>query len=101
MKKLIQHLTTKRNHFNNKLKYRLDGLPPDVKLNIILLMMALYLAATILVLIGIVRERNNETAKFRHIETAPLIDKPLQSSQQAVDTTYSYPPVKKNNWKEQ
>lgn len=92
MKKVIQQLNTKRNNFNEKLKHHLDGLPSDAKLNIILLMMAFYLIATILVLAGIIRERSNDALNIRHIDPAPIIDAPAIHKQPAGDDTiFHYP----------
>lgn len=97
MKKTIRQLSEKRDRFNEKLKARMESLSPEAKLNIILLLMAAYLIITIIVLAGIVRERNNDTLRIRHIEPVPIIDAPLKiEPSDGNDTTYSYQPENKN-----
>ena len=97
MKKTIRQLSEKRDRFNEKLKARLESLSPEAKLNVILLLMAAYLIITIIVLAGIVRERNNDMLRIRHIESVPIIDAPLKiEPSDGNDTTYSYQPENKN-----
>lgn len=95
MKKTIRQLSEKRDRFNEKLKVRLESLSPKSKLNVILLLMAAYLIITIIVLAGIVRERNNDTLRIRHIEPVPIIDTPLKIHDKN-DSAYSFQPENKN-----
>ena len=97
MRKLIRQLKQKRDNFNLKLKSNLESLPSDAKMNIVLLMMAFYLIATVIVFIGIIRERSNDMFDIRHIETVPLIDTPVNIPQSdANDTAFYYQPENNN-----
>ncbi len=92
MKKLIRRLSERRDYFNRKLKLKLESLPSEAKVNIVLMMMAVYLIVTFIVFIGIIRGRSSNALDIHHIESAPLIDAPVKIPQPGGDeTAFCYP----------
>lgn len=84
MKKLLYTLHKKWDAFNLRLKSSLEALPAEARFNIVLILMALYLIATIVFLARVIMDRNEEALDIKHIEpvermgapdSIPLIEK--------------------------
>ncbi|WP_286845139.1 TraL conjugative transposon family protein [Proteiniphilum sp. UBA5346] len=76
MKKLLYILHEKWDAFNLRLKSSLEALPSEARLNIVLILMALYLIVTIVFLARVIMERNEETWDMRHIKPVERIEVP-------------------------
>lgn len=76
MKKLLYTIRKKWDAFNQRLKSSLEALPAEARFNIVLILMAVYLIATIVFLARVIMERSEQALDIKYIEPVEMMDVP-------------------------